>query len=144
MRPLEAAFLENIDAIYATVLDASKWPEALDRTAAVAGAFGTILMVTDPVVRDLEITVLSEKIGDAEARTYVRSKLSDDEFRWDEALDLVPALTILSEDQIWPDRAAYDVMASVKWLRWGARRGWASRRSTNSTRSLAACSASAR
>ena len=62
----EAAILHHIDAIYATVLDASRWPEALDRTAGLAGAFGAMLMVTDPVMRELEITVLSEKIGNAE------------------------------------------------------------------------------
>jgi len=114
---LQAEFLENTDAIYATVLDASKWPEVLERTARTAGAFGTMLMVTDRVMPDLEITVLSERIADEEAQTYVRSQLSSDELYWVEALDQVPALTVLSDEQIWPERAEYDAMPSVDWLR---------------------------
>ena len=117
MSQLQAEFLDSTNAIYGTVLDASKWPEVLERTARTAGAFGTMLMLTDPVMPELEITVLSERIADQEAQTYVRSQLSSDELYWVEALDRVPALTVLSDEQIWPDRAEYDAMPSVDWLR---------------------------
>ena len=117
MDRLQAEFLENTDAIYATVLDASKWPEVLERAARTVGAFGSMLMVTDQVMPDLEITVLSERIADEEAQTYVRSQLSSDELYWVGALDQVPALTVLSDEQIWPEREEYDAMPSVDWLR---------------------------
>jgi DNA-binding CsgD family transcriptional regulator len=74
-------------------------------------------MVVDPVERELEITVLSERIASAEAQTYVRNNLGDGELYWDEALDQVEALTILTDQQIWPDRAEYDAIPSVKWMR---------------------------
>ena len=117
MSTSQAELLRSIDTIYDTVLDPERWPEALDRTASAAGAFGAMLMVSDEVIHDLQIHTASTRIGSAEVRTYVRSQLSSDELRWDEALAEVPALTVLHDTEIWPDRGAYDAMESVKWLR---------------------------
>ncbi len=113
----DAELLASVEAVYDTVLDASKWGEALDRTATMAGAHGTMLMVSDPLMQELQISVMSTRIGAAEARTYVATQLSQDELRWDEALAEVPALTVLHDTAIWPNRAAYEAMPSVKWLR---------------------------
>jgi DNA-binding CsgD family transcriptional regulator len=113
----DGTLLESIDVIYDTVLDASRWGEALDRTARAAGAFGSMLVVSDHVMRDLQVHVTSSTIAGHDAQTYVATQLSQDELEWDEALDQVPALTILQDTDIWPDREGYAAMDSVKWLR---------------------------
>ena len=117
MAELDKDLLAGIDSIYATVLDAGRWPEALERFAGAGGAFGAMLMVSDAHQRELEMNVLSERIGSAEAQAYVKGHLSRDELQWDVALDGVPPCTMLTDEQIWPDRDAYDSMESVRWLR---------------------------
>lgn len=112
----DAELLASIEAIYDTVLDASRWGEALDRTAARAGAYGSMLMVSDGLIDALQIQATSSRIAPHDARSYLQSQLSDEELRWDRALDDVPALTVLHDTAIWPDRAGYEAMPSVAWL----------------------------
>jgi DNA-binding CsgD family transcriptional regulator len=112
----DEALLDSIDVIYDTVLDASRWSEALDRAAHASGAFGTMLVVSDHVMRDLQVHVTSSTIAGHDAQTYVTTQLSQDELLWDQALDQVPPLTLLQDTDIWPDREGYAAMESVKWL----------------------------
>ncbi len=116
----DSELLSSIDVIYETVLDASRWGEVLDRATHVAGAFGSILVVSDRVQSDLQINVTSSTIAGHDAQDYVATQLNQDELQWDRALDDAPPLTILHDTEIWPDREAYESMASVQWLhQWG-------------------------
>ena len=117
MGRLDEELIASIDVIYDTVLDASRWSEVLDRAAHAAGAFGTMLVVSDHVMRDLQVHVTSSSIAGHDAQTYVATQLHQDELLWDQALDQVPALTVLQDTDIWPDREGYAAMESVKWLR---------------------------
>lgn len=108
MAALDSELLASIDAIYDTVLDASRWSEALDRTASAAGAFGAMLMVSDGVMPELQVNVTSGRIAGHDANAYVATQRDEDELRFDRMLDERPALSVLHDTEIWPDRKAYE------------------------------------
>lgn len=117
MAQLDDRSLATIGAIYETALNSEKWSGALDRLASNVGGHGAIMMVNDAVLNELQITVMSAKYPDFNAKEYLASKISGDELRWLNALDALPAKTIVKDVDVWPDRAAYDQMPSVAWLK---------------------------
>lgn len=50
---------------------------------------------------DLQITVTSERIGQADATTYIDTLMDEAERRCDRALEEVPVQTILHDTDIW-------------------------------------------
>lgn len=109
--------LATIGAIYETALNTHNWSRALDHLTSETGGHGAMLMVNDPEVRELQITVMSSNYAGSAAIEYVSSKTTKDELRWLDALDAAPARAILRDADVWPDRAAYADMPSVRWLK---------------------------
>ena len=109
--------LATIGAIYETALNSRLWSGVLDRLASISGGDGAMMMVNDAVHEELQITVMSTKYPGSNAKEYLTSKITGEELRWLNAVDSLPAKTIVKDIDIWPDKAAYDEMPSVAWLK---------------------------
>lgn len=108
--------LTAIGAIYETASTGERWPDVLDRLSKIVGGHGAMMMVENGHPSDLQISVMSANYHASTAREYLQS-VAGDEFRWIDFIEAQPARTIVKDIDVWPDREAYDGMASVSWLR---------------------------
>lgn len=110
--------LETLGMLYATASGRSAWPRALDAISELIGGNGALLFVQDEGPAELQIAAASTSYKAEDIELYLGSVVKDDdEARWLRTLDELPPRTIQSDADIWPDRAAYDAMPSVRFLR---------------------------
>lgn len=114
---VEQSMFAAIGAIYATTLSINQWSAALDEVAMAVGGNGAMLMVRDASAEELSINQTSSRYRSEDVNEYVQSIDQGDESRWMTALDHSPPRTIVTDLDIWPDRAVYDQMASVRYMR---------------------------
>ncbi|RIL04647.1 MAG: hypothetical protein DCC71_13300 [Proteobacteria bacterium] len=117
MRDLATETLETLGLLYGTRLGVEQWARALDAIAALIGGNGALLFVRDETVAELQIAARSSRYLAVDAEHYLTTLARDDEIRWVSVLDAAPPRTIVDDEDIWPDRSAYDAMPSVAFLR---------------------------
>ena len=109
--------LQTLGVLYETAFGTERWPHALDAIARLIGGNGALLFVTDAAPSDLQIAAMSSRYEAADAHRYLTSLTDGDELRWVHVLDAVPPRTLKTDLEVWPDRDAYDAMASVRFMR---------------------------
>ncbi len=121
--------LEVLGLLYEMAIGTERWPEALDAIAGLAGGNGALLFVNDGTQPDLEIAAMSSRYRPEHAAQYLSALAAEHEGAaavnagwegeraWVLALDALPPRTMQTDSDIWPDRAAYDAMPSVRFMR---------------------------
>ena len=109
--------LQTLGMLYETAFGTERWPEALDAIARLIGGNGALLFVTDAAPSDLQIAAMSSRYEAEDAHLYLSSLTGGAELRWVHVLDAVPPRTLKTDLDVWPDRDAYDAMASVRFMR---------------------------
>ena len=109
--------IDTIGAIYDAALSVDGWRDTMDRVAACTGANGGLLLVRDNLSRDLNISAMSNRYNLWDGDAYLEHMAEGEEVRWLEALGEAPARTILTDEEVWPDRNVYDAIPAVRWMR---------------------------
>ena len=63
-------FLETIEAVYASGVDDSCWPQALKLTTNLFGGVGTFLEVVDKAARQYNVFCTASTLTDTSARSF--------------------------------------------------------------------------
>lgn len=109
--------LEALGLLYELSFGAERWPVALDAIARLVGGNGALLFVNGGTQPELEVAAMSSRYRPEHAAQYVRSLAAEDELAWVHVLDALPPRTLQTDVDIWPDRAVYDAMPSVRFMR---------------------------
>ena len=109
--------LQTLGLLYETAFGTERWPQALDAIAALIGGNGALLFVNDAAPSELQVAAMSTRYSADHTRQYLASLTADDELRWVHVLDALPPRTLQTDLDVWPDRDAYDAMASVRFMR---------------------------
>ena len=109
--------LQTLGMLYETAFGIQRWPQALDSITQLIGGNGAVLFVNDAIGSELQVAAMSSRYDPVHAQQYVTSLTEKDELRWVHELDTLPPRTLRTDLDVWPDRAVYDAMPTVRFMR---------------------------